>query len=294
MDKNFKEKFALPKKEIKGLRTYAKDLGESVVSQKGGIIKMAISDEAKKGAEEKNISFASAKNKIFLIGSIALVAGGILSIIFLWPKNQTVIAPQAENQNQPIIFSDSNKIIDITGIPKERIIQNIRSEIASAQIPSHKIKNIMLTETISGASYLIQSKRFFSSIGSAIPQALLQALAPKFMLGFHSEVGNQPFILLKTNSFNDAYQGMLAWEERMFDDLYLMFAIDISGDNIKLFDKKFEDSIVQNKNARVIKDAEGSIILMYAFLNNQTAAIATNSDTLGELINRLNAQKIEQ
>lgn len=294
MDENFKEKFELPKKELKGLRTYAKDLGESVVSQKGGIIKMAITDEAKREAEEKNISFGSAKNKLFLIGSIALIIAGIASIFFLWPKNQAVVMPAVSGQNQPIIFSDSSKIIDITGLPKEKILQNIQNEVGNARIPANTVENMVIGQTTAGVKYIVQTKQFFSAIGSAIPPELLQTLDSKFMLGIHASNGNQPFILLNTNSFNDAYQGMLTWEDRLFDDVYLMFHIDVSDDRMQLFNKKFEDGIMENKNARIIKDDTGNIILMYAFLSNQTIAITTNANTLGELINRLNAQKVEQ
>ncbi len=294
-EENLKKENLADKPESKGLLySYADDLGHSVAGEKGATIGQAIAQEKMEEAKQESRTLASTKNKILFIGSIALIIAGILSIVILWPKNQTVIIPPKSQELAPLIFSDSNQEINITGLSKEKVIQAVQNEITSKQMLSDKIENISLIEAVGGQKYLAGTKTFLQAIQSQAPAGLIQTLDQKFMTGIHSSAGNQPFIIFKTNSYSDAKLGMADWEGRLFDDVYGLFNIDVSGTNISLFEKKFEDAVVENKDTRAIKDDSGKIILMYSFLNDQTIAITTSPATMAELYNRLVAQKVAQ
>ena len=47
------------------------------------------------------------------------------------------------------------------------------------------------------------------------------------MIGVYSWNGNQPFIILKTDSYENAFAGMLSWEKNIAGDLSALFPRNI-------------------------------------------------------------------
>ena len=95
------------------------------------------------------------------------------------------------------------------------------------------------------------------------------------------------FILIQTKSFSETLPVMQEWESEMFSDLHGLFDIEINPDNQYLTTKSFEDGIIQNKNARILRDNNGNIVLMYIFVNHESVVIADSNEVVKELISRL-------
>jgi len=95
------------------------------------------------------------------------------------------------------------------------------------------------------------------------------------------------FLILETNDYNQAYISMLEWEETMLRDLFVLFNITNSEGDNSIFEKPWRDTIVNNKDARVLYDDEGQAILYYVFMNKSTFVIANNQEALKEIIARL-------
>jgi hypothetical protein len=147
-----------------------------------------------------------------------------------------------------------------------------------------------------------------------VPDTLLRSVDPQiYLLGIHVYQDNQPFLILKATSYEEAYAAMLAWEPYMQGDLAPFFA---RIPPIKLSDTPpqsvgtstqavasttttttptqfytppaaFVDRIVENQNTRVIQNAAGDILLLWTFLDRNTLVITTNEVTLREIISRL-------
>ena len=142
---------------------------------------------------------------------------------------------------------------------------------------------------------MIEAKKFVSLMNFKMPNSLLRSLTPEFMLGLHYWNGNQPFLILKTDSYGTAFAGMLEWEKNMKTDLRILFflsnrqsnKIASSTDDVFANEKDFEDVVVKNKDARAIRDADGGIFLIYDLHDKDTVIITTNTTTLTELSDRL-------
>lgn len=106
--------------------------------------------------------------------------------------------------------------------------------------------------------------------------------------------GNDLFILLKINRYEDAFKKMRSWEEKLFYDLHNIFGIDITSKNSYLLTKEFEDGIVQNKNARILYDKKGKIVLMYVYIDDEHLIITNTEKTTREVILRINSSKIKK
>ena len=147
----------------------------------------------------------------------------------------------------------------------------------------------------------MDAQTFLSTLAPDIPPNLLRTVTPTFLLGVHVYVGNQAFLILNVDSYEDAYAGMLAWESSMLADLSPLFAYTpsphIPEENIstssavtpadEFLQTGFVDRIVENHDARVLQNSTGDIYLLWTFLDRNTLVITTNDATLREIISRL-------
>ena len=118
---------------------------------------------------------------------------------------------------------------------------------------------------------------------------LLRSLGPKFMLGVHVFNGNSSFLILKTDFYENAFLGLLKWENEMPEDLLPPLGVKLTNENRYLLDVGFRDITIKNIDSRAILDQSGKAILIYSIPNKDTIVITTGEDTLSEVVNRLNA-----
>ena len=83
---------------------------------------------------------------------------------------------------------------------------------------------------------------------------------------------------------------MINWESDMAEKLIPVF----TGRSLQESEKNpFEDVIIKNKDARVLNDADGRPLIIYAFLDRETFVITDNEYTLEEVSKRLTALKLK-
>ena len=136
------------------------------------------------------------------------------------------------------------------------------------------------------------------------------------MFGMYNYDGNQEFLILKVNSYDTAFSGMLLWEANLWQNFKNLFGLSVNTSSAQtngvtststsissssvptnLTDQgssaidtmKFQDAQFDNQDCRVIKDASGKIIFLYSIINQNTIVIATSPDTLREIVSRINA-----
>ncbi len=274
-----------------GLHTYAGDMAQTLRDQKGSLIKIAIAEQHKREADEQDLSAATPKNRFFMIAGILLVALAIIAVIFVFISKSGTVAPEQSNVAPSLIFADSQKEINTTDLTLDKVFLSATSEVQSQTIKLNTIEQAYFTAETPAGKQILGTPDFFKLIRASTSPRLLRSLGSTFMFGVHAYDGNQAFILFTTNSREDTLSGMLAWEDKLFDDTYQLFGIDIT-DKGYLFSKKFEDAIVQNKDARVIRDANGKIVLMYLFPTDNTLIITNGQNALQEVFTRIQDLKV--
>ena len=69
--------------------------------------------------------------------------------------------------------------------------------------------------------------------------------------------------------------------------------IDVSGPNSNLFNQKFVDMVIKNKDVRAIKSGDGKIVLAYTFLNDKTILIFNEEHLIEELLRRMSVDAVK-
>lgn len=285
--------------EHKMVETYAGDIAKVIENDREGLVKKIIHEEEGHEAEKKNLSPRSKKNELFMMIGVLLIliASAVLFLLFFKKNPDAVLI---EKQFIPIIFNDKSVFMEVSALSKEEIAQTISSEINAAKIKEGEVEGIYLTENkqpLIGIGF----RRFIVLIKSSfVPGDNTLFIQDNFLMGVVNsgmsvETNREGFfILLKVRSTPDIFDNLRFWERKMLADLHGFLGIKIDGDTNYLFTKEFQDGIINNKNARILYDKTGKIVLMYIFANDNSVIITNSQFATREIMLRLTSAKKKQ
>ena len=198
-------------------------------------------------------------------------------------------------QFTPLVFIDKTEYKGITGLNSNQIVQTILNEVNSAKVTNGEIEGVYLMEN----KKVIGLRRFLATLKTNLVLDQNIFVNDNFLLGIFNErtsvsTNKDLFILLKSRSFLDVFPILKNWESKMFADLHGLFRVDINANTNYLLTKNFEDGFVNNKNARILRDKNGKIVLEYIFADD-TSVVITNSDVAAqEIMARLVSSQIQK
>lgn len=299
-----KEKKIEPSKIIRPIvRTYKSDAEETIKSGHISSINIAIAESnkmLKRSQEQQGVDIEVKKikiNKAILITSLVLIIGGILAVgipYFLVNRTNNTGDTEEKDISKPIITADISEKININSLNLNRVNTTLKERVDQSFTKLGQIKNIYLTEGQDSTETKINSLEFLNIIKATIPPEIGRTLQKQYMFGMHNFDGNQRFLILKTDSYDTTYSGMLSWETDLWQDFKEIFnlqARDTEATTTADFGievKRFQDIIFNNKDCRVVKNSLGEVIFLYSIVDKNTVVISTNVNTLKELINRIN------
>jgi hypothetical protein len=290
---NKQNKINVPVKQIHNaiVETYADDMAKVIENDTQGLVKKIIHGEEEHEMEKRNLSPQSKKNRLFMLGGILLIILALTTLSFFIFKTKKVDTVEVEKQFVPLIFNDQSAYLEISGLKKDEIVQTVFNEVNNTKVKVGGVEGIYLTEN----KQIIGLRRFIALIkGNFIPGENTLFVKDDFLLGVMltglksaSPTAGNFFILLKVRSTADIFDSLRIWENKMLIDLHGFLGIDISNDTNYLFTKDFEDSIVENKNARVLYNKDGNTVLMYIFVDDNFVIITDSQIVAHEIMLRL-------
>lgn len=278
-----------------GLRTYASDIAEMMKREKGSIIKIALAEQKRRDEYKQKKDPTSTKNLIVIILGLILIVGGIMIFIYsIVNRAKPVNVTNISTTLPTLIFTENQAQIDMTTMNRAELINAIKSQLDNKTLALGTINNLFVSYKTTGGDIQVPSTIFLQKLGITAPNSLIQNLYPNFMLGVYSEgSGNNLFLIFKVKDFNDTFLAMREWESTMLGEFVRPFYIDTSAYGKTIFSKEFVTETLFNKEARLLKDSTGKVLLSYVFLDPGTVMITTQTDALQEVIKRLNLQTLK-
>ncbi len=292
------------------IRSFAFDI-KSTVDQKGvSLAQMVLAENRSRTAGSTPITFGETDGEmvegghhnftkwaLILIGGLAVIAGlGAMGFVYLKGNPNisvftSIFSPSNPTNNQPdipegIIYTESSVTLNPRDSYRETLISEIKSKL-SADIPLGKLQSFLGYDS---------PVELLNRLGAHLPDTLQRSLRQEYAFGFHSWIKNEPYLILITDSFDNAYAGMLEWEKNIPLDLGPIFYDEkallgaTSTDQIVI--EKFVDRIYNNKDVRVIENREKKPILLWSILDRNIIIITTNGDTLNEINRRLTSSSV--
>ncbi|MEK7588868.1 MAG: hypothetical protein AAB438_03560 [Patescibacteria group bacterium] len=296
------------KTQAKFIETYTDDMMKVIDQNEGGVIRKIIQEQEEHEALKENFSPQSKRNRVFLIFSLFFILCAVGAFVFLFLKKDDGIVEIAP-QFSPLIFTDKTKFLEIDKLSGEQIVEKIVNEANISELKPGGIHGVYLTldKKIVGLS------DFLKMIKSNLVFTADNFVSDNFLLGVTSRVtnieveqdptkiapppttrGGDLFILVKIRSFTDVFKEMRLWENKMFVDMHDFFSIPLTVDTSYLLTKSFEDDIIQNKNARVLRDKDANIVMMYVYADDNSIVIANTEESTREVIIRLVGSKVKK
>lgn len=286
---------------VKSIHTYKEDIASSV---KGGasITSIAAAENARRTSQTAGDSETAetSKNVVIIAISVSLLLiGGIGSwYAYSTYKERTEVVAE-QKQRDPVQAEKITELVAKTG--SGALASQLYSAVQNSTAPLNSVERLIpiAEETLvladgSEKTIPLSTEQFFSRIGTNMPATLLRSFDPSFYFGLNAVRGNQPFLILKTNSFDVALSGMFRWEPMMIRDLQNIFlrpadrvAPPLYTVGESNFSYKFEDAILQNKEIRAVRDLKGNVVLLYVFLDTKTILITNDEVTLKDVSARL-------
>jgi hypothetical protein len=271
------------------IETLSGDMLDILKTNKEGLVKKIIEEEEKHDEDKRLYSPESTQNKIFIyVGGIFLIAG-IVALLFLFFKKDFGIV-SVKPQFSPIIFTDSNVLSEVKGLTDEKVIDAILDKVAISEVKEGGVEGIYLTK----GGKVIGLTDFMESVGASLSIKKEDFFEENYLLGFKDADKRYPFILIKMRSLYDVYPEVREWERKIFLELSSLWGVELSSDTAYLLTKNFEDGIAQNKNARILYDNSGGIVIMYVYIDDNTILVTNSEVATKEVIQRLAGSRVKK
>jgi hypothetical protein len=289
---------------MKTIRTYKSDVVEEMKKQKSSLTSMVLAEKDKQQKQGKFVPKIKPNKKIFILfgGTFLVLAIGFAGYLFVKPNTGNENQEITVQQISTLILPNYKREIYVDRVKRDNIITALQKEKVETSIPLGYVIQFFLTTEDKTKSFVIEdepdykllvtAESFFDGIESKIPNSLTRNLGQEFIFGYHSSLGNNPFLILKVKSYNSVFAGMLDWEKTIYRDLSPVFIKDDS--KMSLDNNPFQDIVVSNKDVRAILNEMGKIELAYSFPNPETLIITNNETTLQELYRRVTNARLER
>jgi len=289
------------------IRTYKGDIESTVRSDHVSSVNIAIAENEKmrgklESGEVVNIQAENtaeySKSKIIIFVSLILVVVAIIGVgITFFLKNKTDNSTVVTQALPSLITTEYKDELNSTGLNKNQFITSISAKLNDIRIPVNNFYNTYITTGTSTTKKLITAQEFVTLSGLRMPDQIKRTLLPDFMVGMFSLDKNLPFVIFKTSYFENTFAGMLSWEKDLEKDFQVLFRLSgltsggLLADLSPTIAKKFEDSVIINKDVRLLRDSEENMVLLYSILDKDTLVITTSEEAFRALVDRLNKEK---
>ena len=269
------------------VQTFAEDMAQVLEDDKSGLVKKIIHGEEEREKEKMEISPESKKNKLFMLVSFLFILVALGTILF-FTLNKEIRTVPVEEQFVPIIFNDKSTFFEVKDFKKEEIEQTVFNEVIGAEVKEGGVEGIYLTIN----KKIIGLREFLSLTQSSL--SLNEFVSDKFLLGAIKGETDDFFILIQVRSSADIFPDLHTWEGKMFLDMHEFFGVEVAAETKYLLNKDFEDGIIQNKNARILRDIEGKIVMMYIFADDNSIIITDSENSAREIMLRLASSRVKK
>lgn len=295
--------------KTENIRTFQSDISGAVKSDNISMIKIALAEKGRREQEGQYVEVSAkkiSKTPFIVIGVVVLLVGLGVGFVYLYfnqaplPTIEQTIAPKEPE----IIYSETQAVVNTDGKAPAVLLGEIKAE-GLAPFDLGTVKRTLLTTGVGTSTRNITSDELFAILKTRIPAQLQRSINPYFVVGTYAFTPHDSFMILKINSYDNAYAGMLAWEPYMETDIGGMFIGEtrtqpitpIEGVNpivntTQSREAVFKDKVVQNKDARVLTAEDGSIKFMYTFIDKETLVLVSSENGLKEILFRLTSGRI--
>ncbi len=237
--------------DIKNLRTYEEDIKDAL-DQGGVTTTQIVLAEQKKKQQAKPMPLSPTSNgeggnKMKMLGGVLILlimAGGIFYGVtkYVLPmKNKAPVSTRPTtvdfiNVDKKVYIETKGKIFgEVLRAVKEELTKN--NTYNQEQIVEVNIVKTVSEKDASGVTQEVRKKinssDFFQLVDSRAPDTLIRAFDDKIMIGGYQKEKLQPFIIIRVSDQQQAFAGMIEWEQNILRDVQDFFINKLDENQIE-------------------------------------------------------------
>lgn len=197
---------------------------------------------------------------------------------------KTLNQPTITKPAAPALFipAKEEKIIEIAGSDLNLFLNQWKDAFKTKLLP----REFAAIHIFDGEqNKFLEAADFFRLIKAPLPPFLSNGLDGEMNLGImDTPRGTEPVFIFRLKSYSEAFAGMLAWEKNLPKAMADLLSDEITLDRA---DNNFQDSVIANHDARLVKNAKNEIIFLYAVFNRRILILAQSPAALETIIKQL-------
>lgn len=298
------------------IHTFQGDIASAIKNDNLSMIKVALAEKKRQEKQRLPLEIDSSnpiKKPIILaaIGIFFILALAFFTFFFMF-SNEVQVPGTNQIIVQPLIYTEKKTLIDLDQKDGDDTIRILKREL-DEPLDLGQINHLVLTTGVGTGTKNLETDELFTKLETNAPDSLLRSLGKNFLFGIYSFSPNDFFVLIPITSYDSAFAGMLQWEPDMEHDIgtivitekKLAPITDVESEtgetpsstqktsNQSFFSKRvWVDKVIDNKDTRVLINSNGSIAMLYTFLDKDNLLIASSDKALKEISFRLTAGKI--
>lgn len=279
------------------IHTYSSDFADHIDAS-GGTTFSVLAAQSDAGQTPRATQPRKRSLVPFLAGAVMLIIGvGAIAGAYIFTRPGMV----------PIVSSVPSLIPFDASVEVKGTGQDLIQAIANVGQSNSMIGNVVVTyvtlSTTTGSGVPQSGGQLIQRMGLQAPSILLRNINDSSTVGVvRSGTESRPFMVLKVNSYERTFAGMLAWEPTMASDLGVFYpaytdslpasASASSTTSNKLQVKSaihpgFTDAVVANYDVRILRDSSGRSLMLYGYRGKDMLIIARNEAAFTALVSRL-------
>lgn len=272
---------------LRQIRTYQGDVAEALQKQRESLFSIQQRERAKKESGSRSVMSPDRKKQLISLSLWSLILVGLGSLGGWFAYNEFMrktTAPNLEVSANRFIFAGAETEVVLSENSRQVLIKEITD--AARGTAGNDVRHITV-KNVEGVP--MTTEEFLKTLEITAPGYLIRALEPLFMFG---ALGENHFLIVKLESFENAFAGMLAWEKNMGTEIGPLFSTANFITNLKP-GQTFADLTDRNKDIRVLSFGE-TRVLLYTFFESDILVIADSLETIRTLVDRLTQEKLSR
>lgn len=286
----------IPSETPSPLHTYSSDFADRIDTAGGSTFSVlaAQSDAGqtpRPTARKRNIGPLFAGAAMLVIG-IGAVAGA-----YLFTRHGAV--PSLTSVPSLIPFDESVEVKG-TGLTLMQAISNVAQ---SGSVQGNVVVTYVTLATSTGSGVPEPGGLLIKQLNLGAPSILLRNIDDSSTVGIvRAGTESRPFMILRVNSYERTFAGMLAWEPTMASDLATFYpaydgmqsastTASSTSAQSAMDSASFVDAVVANYDVRILRDGSGRSRMLYGYSGKDTLIIARDEAAFSALVSRVSAAR---
>jgi hypothetical protein len=293
------------------IHTYRSDFTDQVQTQGASALRvLAAQADAPRTKAPAPASKSTLPLIVLGVLLVLLASGGIFAAYEYAASNKVpLVAPAAPS----LIFVDDRQ--EVAGTGRELLAAVANAAAAPLTQNSVRLLYISATSTTAGVTTAAPAPggALIAALQLPAPDILLRSIQPESTVGVVSAgTETRAFFILRVDSYERSFAGMLAWEPTIAEDVSLLYppypapaapAVATSTATttakttksapppviapVTVAPAAFDDEVVDSHDVRVLRDASGRSLIIYGYWDPTTLVIARDEAAFTEILNRL-------